>query len=92
VPVYTRYYVHQDIQSFFINYICIAGRETYKKRRWTNKEIIDAKLYFSNYICKGKLPPLPEIEKVKMTYILKDRNPDVIKTWLHNQLKKKTFE
>lgn len=66
-----------------------------KKRRWTNKEKTDAKSYFSNYIRKGKLPPLSEIEEVKMTYnILKDRKPDVIKTWLHNQLKnkEKTFE
>lgn len=92
-----RCYVHQALlQSFFIiDSICIADRETYiKKKRWTDKEITDAKVYFSKYIRKGKLPPLPEIEKVKMTYnILKDRKPDVIKTWLHNQLKKnKTFE
>jgi len=65
-----------------------------KKRRWTNEEKTNAKSYFLNYIRKGKLPPLSEIEEVKMTYILKDRKPDVIKTWLHNQLKnkEKTFE
>ena len=73
----------------------VLGHETYKKKkRWTNEEIKNAKTYFSNYIRKGILPPLSEIEKVKMKYnVLKDRKTDVIKTWLHNQLKKKkTFE
>jgi len=46
-------------------------------------------MYFSKYMYKGKLPPLSEIEKVKMRYnIISDRKPDVIKTWIHNQLKK----
>lgn len=88
----SRYYVYQNLlQSFFIiNYICFAGHESYKKKkRWTNKETTDANNYFSNYIRKRKLPPLPEIEKVKMTCnILKDRKPDIIKTWIHNQFKK----
>lgn len=90
----TGCYVYQNLlQSFFIiNYISIGGYK--KKKRWTNEEITDAKAYFSNYIRKGKLSPLSEIEKVKMTYnILKDRKPDVIKSWIHNQLKKnKTLE
>lgn len=46
-------------------------------------------MYFSSYIRKKKLPPLSEIEKVKAKYnVLIDRKPDVIKTWLHNQIKK----
>lgn len=51
-------------------------------------------MYFSKYLCKRKLPSLSEIEKVKVTHdVLSDRKPDVIKTWLHNQLKKnQTFE
>lgn len=78
----------------FINqYICILDHKTYKKkrylRRWTDEEITDAKMYFSKYLRKGILPPLSEIDKVKVTYnVLNNRKPDVIKTWLHNQLKK----
>lgn len=89
-------YVKILFDYFLINdYIYISGRKTYlKKRRWTNEEITDAKMYFSKCLCKGKLLSLSEIEKVKVTHdVLSDRKPDVIKTWLHNQLKKnKTFE
>lgn len=60
-----------------------------KKKRWTNEEKVDAKKYFFSYVRKGKLPPLREIENIKATHnILIDRKPDVIKTWLHNQIRK----
>lgn len=46
-------------------------------------------MYFSQYLRKRKLPSLSEIDKVKVTYnVLSDRKPDVIKTWIHTQIKK----
>jgi len=87
---FTLFLIFFFSNNYFIIIICILGRETFrKKKRWTNKEITDAKMYFSKYMYKGKLPSLSEIEKVKMRYnILSDRKPDVIKTWIHNQSKK----
>lgn len=59
------------------------------KKRWTEQEKTDAETYFSKYLRKGKLPSLSEIDQVKVAYnVLSNRKPDVIKTWLHNQLKK----
>lgn len=46
-------------------------------------------MYFLKYMRKRKLPSLQEIERVKIAHnVLMDRKADVIKTWLHNQLKK----
>lgn len=61
-----------------------------KRRRWSQKEITTTMKVFEKHLETGKLPSFKEIQNIKSQYPdLKNRSSPQIKTWLHNQIKKK---
>lgn len=60
-----------------------------KRRRWNEEEKRVAFTAFHEYITEKKLPSLLHIETVRsQNQCLQKRSAAVIKTWIHNQIKK----
>lgn len=60
------------------------------KIRWTEDERTAALSSFGSFIQNKKLPSFRQINEEKTKYsILKNRTNAQIKTWVHNQMRKK---
>jgi len=81
--------------KIYNNFIIPVSPFGYKRRaiskiRWSKDERIAVLSFFHKNIDNKKLPSFKEINEVKLKYpVLKSRTNAQIKTWIHNQIKKK---
>ncbi|XP_015437863.1 PREDICTED: uncharacterized protein LOC107193007, partial [Dufourea novaeangliae] len=67
-----------------------SKRRSGERKRWSTSEKDICMGIFGSNIHKGVLPSFKEINQVKQQYpVLKLRTPAQIKTWIHNQIRKK---
>lgn len=83
-------FIFDNFYKFIYNNLFSAPPYGKTRRiRWTEEEIKTALFLFKEYINNCTLPSLKIIIIKTRNNILKNRQPATIKTWLHNQIRKK---
>lgn len=86
--IFTVHVVKDNIQKSYV--LPASPYGSVKRRRWSEVECRTALKLFGTNIRTGKLPSFEEIKKIKQEHgELNARSSPQIKTWIHNQIKKR---